>query len=667
MTLLGTHGYTGATTVTGGTLLVNGTLGSTAVTVNFGSLLGGTGTIGGPVSVFGDFAPGANGIGTLTVNNAATLSGGSSFQINTASSPTHDRLVATGALNVAGSLVVMNTGPALVAGDTFALFNKAHGGNFATVTLPALGPDLAWQNNLAVDGTLVVVGTNPPGLASNPSPADTATGISARPTLSWTPGINAVAHRIYLGTDQAAVASASPVTAGIYQGEQAFATFTPPADLAASTTYYWRIDQVGPGGVSTGPVWSFTTVAFFVSAKEPFDYPLAATLTTRTGGIGWRGEWIAAPHSPVIEAHIVGSGLTDPNLTTSGNALRDTSGTRYANSRSWFDPAVAIPDGTTIWFSALVSYNNNNSSDLLILPFGNTTGTENTNGYGVAISSKITATGTADGTARVYLRSTYNNLGLGGSNTATGLVGAPVGTPFLVVGRFTLSSTPNSDSLDVWVNPAAPPTGDSVLRLTGFTAPRTPATSSGRLILYSGYSAQSATDEIALGTTYADVTANLNTPPFESWMSANHPQLTGDDALPGSDPDGDGLNNLGEFAFGSNPASGASDGGLAGKFGTVNGSQVFTFTLPARSGAVFTNGAPATSAAIDGLIYQVQSGTGVDAWPIPVETITGPDATAIQTALPAPPEGYSYHSFRLDLPPGSARAFVRARVSGVVE
>ena len=157
LTLLGNHSYTGATALSGAKLFVNGTLGNTPVTVNFGSVLGGTGTLGGPVSVFGDFAPGANGIGTLTVNNAVTLSGGSTFELNTASSPAHDRLVASGALNVAGSLVVLNTGPALVAGNTFALFNKAPGGNFATVTLPALGSGLLWQNDLATDGTLRVV------------------------------------------------------------------------------------------------------------------------------------------------------------------------------------------------------------------------------------------------------------------------------------------------------------------------------------------------------------------------------------------------------------------------------------------------------------------------------------------------------------------------------
>src|SRR5439155_23008305 len=39
------------------------------------------------------------------------------------------------------------------------------------------------------------------------------------------------------------------------------ATSYQPGTLAYSTTYYWKVDAVGAGGTTAGPLWSFTTVA----------------------------------------------------------------------------------------------------------------------------------------------------------------------------------------------------------------------------------------------------------------------------------------------------------------------------------------------------------------------------------------------------------------------
>jgi len=44
---------------------------------------------------------------------------------------------------------------------------------------------------------------------------------------------------------------------------------------------------------------------------------------------------------------------------------------------------------------------------------------------------------------------------------------------------------------------------------------------------------------------------------YAAWITANYPSLTGANALPGADPDGDGMSNLIEYAFGLNPTSGA--------------------------------------------------------------------------------------------------------------
>jgi|GEM_PF-2175376 len=71
----GNHGYTGATQINAGTLLINGsTDAASAVTVAGGATLGGSGIIHGQTVVDGAIAPG-NSIGMLTINNDLTWNG----------------------------------------------------------------------------------------------------------------------------------------------------------------------------------------------------------------------------------------------------------------------------------------------------------------------------------------------------------------------------------------------------------------------------------------------------------------------------------------------------------------------------------------------------------------------------------------------------------------
>ena len=86
--------------------------------------------------------------------------------------------------------------------------------------------------------------------ASAPSPADGATNVNINADLSWTAGSGTTSHDVYFGTT-------SP---GIFRGNQTGTTFD-PGTLLPNTTYYWRIDELGPGGKTTGTVWSFTTAS----------------------------------------------------------------------------------------------------------------------------------------------------------------------------------------------------------------------------------------------------------------------------------------------------------------------------------------------------------------------------------------------------------------------
>ena len=163
MRLSATNTYSRATTVSAGTLLVNGSLaaGST-VTVLSGATLGGSGTINGPTTVSsgGVIAPGSLGVGTLTLNNTLSLSGTARMEIGkTGATLTTDRISGLTTVTYGGTLEVTKTGTTdLVAGDSFQLFSATtRTGSFSTISLPVLTAGLVWNTTaLSTTGTIVV-------------------------------------------------------------------------------------------------------------------------------------------------------------------------------------------------------------------------------------------------------------------------------------------------------------------------------------------------------------------------------------------------------------------------------------------------------------------------------------------------------------------------------
>ena len=123
LTFTNANSYTGTTTVSGGTLLINGvqTLATGAVQVD--ATLGGTGTVGGEVTVAGTgkIAPGPVGTaGTLNINAKTTIGGTFACDIVTTTTTTTDKLVVTGDLILTGSTLTVN--PISVgAGGTFVI------------------------------------------------------------------------------------------------------------------------------------------------------------------------------------------------------------------------------------------------------------------------------------------------------------------------------------------------------------------------------------------------------------------------------------------------------------------------------------------------------------------------------------------------------------------
>jgi fibronectin-binding autotransporter adhesin len=162
LTLTGTHTYTGATTVSAGTLLVNGIIGASAVSVTNGTL-GGNGVIKGPVTIAsaGRLSPGSS-IGVLTVSNSLNLSGTTVMELNAATA-TNDLVRGITTVTYGGTLSLSNLAGTITGSNAFKLFSaNSYHGAFSATTPATPGAGLAWNTNtLATDGTLRVVSTAP--------------------------------------------------------------------------------------------------------------------------------------------------------------------------------------------------------------------------------------------------------------------------------------------------------------------------------------------------------------------------------------------------------------------------------------------------------------------------------------------------------------------------
>ncbi len=159
LTLTATNTYTGATTVSNGTLVVS--------------------SVGGDMNVSGGtLVPvGVGSIGTLTVAGNMNISAGTVVAtLNRSASPSSTEFAVTGTISyTGGTLKLLSYGPALVVGDTFTVFNKTVTGDAG---MPILSPGFTVVNN--GDGTFTVNSVAAPG-----SGVITAAVSGGNLNLSW--------------------------------------------------------------------------------------------------------------------------------------------------------------------------------------------------------------------------------------------------------------------------------------------------------------------------------------------------------------------------------------------------------------------------------------------------------------------------------------------------
>ncbi len=127
-----------------------------------------------------------------------------------------------------------------------------------------------------------------------PTPADKSPDVAPTSALTWQAGLATLKHHLYLGTSLDDVTNG---TASADKGELTDPTFTPAAALDSVTTYYWRVDELGPGGaVKTGTVWSFSTSLPVDDFESYTDQAGAEIFTTWIDGFtdGTNGSTVGA-------------------------------------------------------------------------------------------------------------------------------------------------------------------------------------------------------------------------------------------------------------------------------------------------------------------------------------------------------------------------------------
>lgn len=150
---------------------------------------------------------------------------------------------------------------------------------------------------------------------------------------------------------------------------------------------------------------------------------------------------------------------------------------------------------------------------------------------------------------------------------------------------------------------------------------------------------------------------------YSAWIDGFASLETPGDKEKFADPDGDGFNNLAEFALDDNPTSPAASGKIQGQFAAVADGSAFTLTLPVRDAATFDPVDPASPEFVlsgDGVRYRIQASADLESWLLAVVEVTGADAAAIESSMPTLNPGWSYRTFRG--PGSSPQEFLRVAI-----
>ncbi len=380
---------------------------------------------------------------------------------------------------------------------------------------------------------------------------------------------------------------------------------------------------------------------------------------TFTGGVT-----LAAGTLQLGNAGALNSTVSSENAVTFGSS---TTGTLALAGNS-----VTVANLTGSVTGPVVQNANGASVSNAILKVGNSTNASGT-------FAGTLQDGTGGGTLALTKAGT-GTLTLTGANTYTGATTVSFGTLALLGGSLASAVTVSSGA-SLAFTLGSPTTSTSTFDLSAGTIKiaGTPTLPSYPLITSSAGIIGTPTLDTTIAGYTLQVSGNalnlvVSGTPYSLWATSKG--LTGTtgsatDPAKSADPDGDGVNNLAEFAFNGDPLSGSNNGLHALLIQDTTGSPAgneLTYIVAVRSGATFTTVSldQTNTTAVDGLFYTVQGSVDLT-FPGSAVSHVGAASNTAPAAMGLPNltgTGWEYHTFRLDASEGLPnKGFIRAKVS----
>ncbi len=659
-TLTGANTYTGGTTVNGGTLQITddaqlGAVPATPtvnVTLNGATLYNNDST---PVinanrtislGAGGGYLQGGWGPKTLTVNGLITGAGG--LAINWDAGP----VILSAANNYAGNTTIGDTGPSYWA-------------NVAANVVLKVGIDDALPFGTGKGN--VVFGTS--------ANANTAT-LDLNGRNLRVNGLTGAANAII---DNTAGTGDYLLTAGNNNQTSTF------AGSIRNTSGKVGLTKVGTGALTLSGASSYTGNTTVNGGTLILNLPnntlnpvtsalgnnqVAHTVTVNNGGTLQfsSGDTLGGNASTLATTLVIDSGGTVTNggvvfnrlgsVTLNGGTLTSVSGAAAGYQTYSFDAAAVVTVGGTT--ASTISTNGTfNGIHLNTNTVFNVANATTSAAADLTVSAPLIDRNLSEGGAGGLTKNGVGTLTLTGANTYTG-------NTVVNAGKLAISTAYLAAAADVSIGAGASIAldysgTDTIDELTIEGTAKSPGTYGA-----TGSGATYIDDVHFSGTGTLTVTTGPAASGYASWAVAKG--LDDSDAAHSSaksaDPDGDGKNNLYEFAFDGNPLSAVEDGKVVGKVATVGSDQVLTLTLPVLTGATFSGSPEKVSALIDAITYRIEGAADLATFTDTITEVTGGDATTIQTGLPTLSTGWTYRTFRVaGTVPTVSTDFIRAKVS----